>query len=853
MTKEDIRIIIISKTNNIELIDQTINSILESKSNIPFTLAIKNEDEFIKEYINSNNISYITFNKYKDIYEDYPKKINNKYLLFIHEGDLLTISNNEYDFNDNDIVITTTYENADDMEIDEYVYKTYLNINAVIIKRDILLKNYDMAEDEYYYEVNLLTKLIVSTTNTIFTKMHEKIGLIKSTKLCNYDIKWYENIFTSFDNIKKYSIKKYNRLLPYIQNVYMKLLIIIMVDNANTKNKHVIVNDSLDKFNNNMINMLQDINYNFIIRAAKNKLINYYLLKLKYNINSNEYNNFGLNTYLSCNGLYYIKQSDFPIDILLMDFKDGNLNIIGQYAFPFDEDRLKIFATYKDNKYYAKKVDLFSDYKVFGKAIYDKYSFSLSIPLEESNEKEYIKFWLDCDGFENKLAINFKKPLSRLTKSRAGYWAVDKYTINYRQKGLMVLKNNKLRQFKRETKLILSLLFNKSKLTKKCGIIRIIYHITHPFYKNKRIWLFEDKIYKGGDNGEYLYTYAINQKDNIKKYYILDKHSLDAKRFRKEHKKFVQYCSIKHKMLYLNSEIVFNTHNSSTAHHSFSAKVEKHFRGLFNTNNVCIQHGLSVQKIPNLVNRINDDLKLFFLASEVEKKNLLNKEYSYKGYEDVLKITGCPRYDGLKDNDQKQILITPTWRNYLAVPVTNLNSVRGKNEDFIKSDYFKLYNNLINDKKLIETAKKTGYKLIYLLHPCTSSQIDDFDSNDFVELVASTDDLNYEKIMTESSLMVTDYSGVQFDFAYMYKPIVYYHPIELPPSYDEGEYKYETMSLGEIVKTHKELVDSLCQYMNNNCKIKNEYKKRIDKFFKYHDYNNCQRIYDIVKDYFIKK
>ena len=158
---------------------------------------------------------------------------------------------------------------------------------------------------------------------------------------------------------------------------------------------------------------------------------------------------------------------------------------------------------------------------------------------------------------------------------------------------------------------------------------------------------------------------------------------------------------------------------------------------------------------------------------------------------------------------------------------------------------------MINNKNLIQKAKKCGYKIIYLLHPCTSSQINDYDKNDYVELIAATDNLNYEKILTESSLMVTDYSGVQFDFAYMYKPIIYFHPKELPPSYEEGEYKYETMALGEIVNNSEQLVDLICEYMDNECKIKNEYKNRIDKFFKYHDYNNCERVYnEIMKEFY---
>ena len=63
--------------------------------------------------------------------------------------------------------------------------------------------------------------------------------------------------------------------------------------------------------------------------------------------------------------------------------------------------------------------------------------------------------------------------------------------------------------------------------------------------------------------------------------------------------------------------------------------------------------------------------------------------------------------------------------------------------------------------------------------------------------------MSYEKILRESDLMITDYSGVQFDFAYMHKPVIYFHPDELPPSYDEGAYKYETMALRGNGKNRK--------------------------------------------------
>ena len=115
-------------------------------------------------------------------------------------------------------------------------------------------------------------------------------------------------------------------------------------------------------------------------------------------------------------------------------------------------------------------------------------------------------------------------------------------------------------------------------------------------------------------------------------------------------------------------------------------------------------------------------------------------------------------------------------------------------------------------------------------------------------MIPSVGDLSYEEILTQSSLMVTDYSGVQFDFAYMRKPVVYFHPDELPPHYEDGCFFYDTMGFGEICTKTSQLVDLLCEYMASGCEMKEMYKLRADDFFAYDDHHNCERIYhEIMK------
>ena len=83
----------------------------------------------------------------------------------------------------------------------------------------------------------------------------------------------------------------------------------------------------------------------------------------------------------------------------------------------------------------------------------------------------------------------------------------------------------------------------------------------------------------------------------------------------------------------------------------------------------------------------------------------------------------------------------------------------------------------------------------------------------------------------------------------MRKPVVYYHPPELPPHYKEGGFFYDTMGFGEICTKHDEMVNCLCEYMENGCRMKPFYKDRADDFFAYSDFGSCERIYNDFREY----
>lgn len=538
--------------------------------------------------------------------------------------------------------------------------------------------------------------------------------------------------------------------------------------------------------------------------------------------------------------------SSVALTVNCINYSDGKLEFDAEFTgkdFISTED-IKLYVNYDGKKALLEEYSIYPLLKCFGMSYSKKYNVHFYISITDSIDKITFSYML-C-GKELPLNIQFARAFSRI-RLRFGkaYWKFcDEKALECKNGEYFRVFNCKgIKRFFREIALLGSQLIHTKPFpnaVRRVGL-RIIYFITKPYFDKKRIWLTFDKLYKGGDNGEYFFKYANSVKDDVDVYYIIDKNSPDCKRLMEYDKKHILiHNSFKCKLYALNAEAVAATHASVMQYCGIPRYLVPNLLDLFNAKIICIQHGLTVQQLGQYQNRVFDNTTLYCLASKYEKKNLMHPIYGYN--ETMLKLNGLARYDGLKSNDKKFILITPTWRRNV-VTLGIAYKKKPYNEHFKYTEYFRLYNTLINDKKLIECAKKNGYGITYLLHPAMSPQIEDFKQNGFVDIIAASGDMSYEKILTEASLMVTDYSGVQFDFAYMRKPIVYYHPDTLPPHYESGGINYDTQGFGPIITNHEDLVNEICKYMESSCKTEKKYIERANDFFEYDDFNNSERIY----------
>ena len=55
------------------------------------------------------------------------------------------------------------------------------------------------------------------------------------------------------------------------------------------------------------------------------------------------------------------------------------------------------------------------------------------------------------------------------------------------------------------------------------------------------------------------------------------------------------------------------------------------------------------------------------------------------------------------------------------------------------------------------------------------------------------------------------------------------------------------MGFGEVSRSEDELIDLIEDYIKNDCKMKDEYLKRVNEFYLYTDKNNCKRVHETIK------
>lgn len=352
--------------------------------------------------------------------------------------------------------------------------------------------------------------------------------------------------------------------------------------------------------------------------------------------------------------------------------------------------------------------------------------------------------------------------------------------------------------------------------------------------KDLNVWLIGERYDTAQDNGIIFFNW-LQKNTTIDAYYVIEENSVDYEKI-KENPNVLTFGSKKHFEIAFKAKVLAGTHDLENL---LPYKPAKGFFHYEDTYKVFLQHGVLGRKNVEYHKKFYDfPFDIFIVSSEPEKYDVVMDKLGYTD-EDV-EVTGLARFDNFKENQPKDILLMPTWRDWINT-----------DEDFLSSEYYDRYIRLINNRELADLLEKYNVNLNFYPHYRAQNY---FKNNvnpmnkriNFVTLGTRT----VQDLLIEHALLITDFSSVSFDFTIMKKPVIYYH-FDAPRFFKNGILRpiNETF-LGRIGYSEEDMVKLIKERIE--CQFEN-YHDDISGIIKYQDHFNSKRIYEKILEKQMKK
>lgn len=355
----------------------------------------------------------------------------------------------------------------------------------------------------------------------------------------------------------------------------------------------------------------------------------------------------------------------------------------------------------------------------------------------------------------------------------------------------------------------------------------------------KSLWLFCERGDEARDNAFWMFRYVKENHPEVNAKYIITNDSENRGKLKKWEKDLIETNSFQHYVLMWQAAYCLSTHNCGC----FPRYIKK------------------IPLLSRVVRRLNKGAHIIWLRHGVTKHDMPAYHYeklvvdkvicgAYPEYvymleafhfpKTVVCYTGLARFDGLYNQKVNpcQILLMPTWRIWLH------------QDNFLESDFWKAYSSLLTNKDLHHLLQENKQTLVFYPHYEMQPYLPEFAKLDLPDCIQLADKKKYDvqTLLKESALLITDYSSVFFDFAYMYKPIIFFQ-------FDDEEFHQKHYQRGYFDFKHcfadwtdsiQGLLSKMATSIECHHVLSEEKKAMIDEYFPLHDMHNCERIFQEV-------
>ncbi len=358
-------------------------------------------------------------------------------------------------------------------------------------------------------------------------------------------------------------------------------------------------------------------------------------------------------------------------------------------------------------------------------------------------------------------------------------------------------------------------------------------------------WIFMDRNDTAKDNGEALYRYVMKNNVHDKIAFILSRDSIDYLRLKNEGFNVIDFGSVDHWKLLAGAEYFFTSHCDDylrnpwyyTGPRDKQKKVEKEKSIVPRYKMVFLQHGVMRSNNSSWLGNMSFDK---FIASAYPERDALLSIPNYHLTEEIITLTGLPRWDNLRKGESERIVsIFPTWRKDIYY-----GDERSLEKRFKESEFAANWEALL--ARISKSELSSDYKFRVILHHDNDILLPYIKElvPDNIELLPYAKIESWTDIINESSMLITDYSSLSFDYLYLEKPVIFFD-FEKNAIYNNVA-GVDYGCLGYYCPQIEDVMNTLSKIISSDCVLPEDKKKNIEEFFVPRCGEHSKRVIDII-------
>ncbi len=366
-----------------------------------------------------------------------------------------------------------------------------------------------------------------------------------------------------------------------------------------------------------------------------------------------------------------------------------------------------------------------------------------------------------------------------------------------------------------------------------------------------RAWVFIDREAEADDNAEHQYRWTRRHHPDINAWFLLEPASPDWPRLAREGFRLVP-PGLARRLLLLNCEHLV----SSQPAHASGGFDRALYAGALRWRFTFLQHGVIKDDMSHWLS--GQPFDVFVTSSPAEQQSIAGDDtpYTFTGRE--ARRTGLPRHDRLLELARElppggvdTILLMPTWRGRLVAEGARAGTDPAAfRKAFRESEYASNWRALLASELLRQVAGRHGKRLVFMPHPDSAPYLDAFEAPAHVEVVTKADTA-IQPLFCRSAAMVTDFSSVAFEMAYLRRPVVYFQFdrdrfFAGDHNWREGYFSYDRDGFGPVVMQADEVARQLDALLAPGAAALGDYVARMERALPDRDGGACRRVHEAV-------